>query len=380
LQPGHGWGSRGTAGGTLSAAHATASAPARALAAAQGWSRVLALPRAAPGNKSGPPDPSRHPLPDADAKTLQHPAAAQASRDGIVTLWVKVVNTAGARQYAEVSGVDVQAQSVSEFKARLVAQEELGVRPASVTLRLVAVAPRKPPDLAELVATELADPSVTLAEAGVSSTAWLLAVVDAPPGPPREDVAALEAALRELQLATQAQRAELADLRERTTHLLPVSIQQLAARCLFQLRLTRDGSCVGVGVLFKRQLAVTAGHNLGRDAAVGSPVFGRVINHDDTEAELEFEVAVRNNALDVALLHCTTPYEHFLEPYTGMPAELLCSNMALCAFQSAIHEELPEFKHRRIGVFHALCSKLSTNNTHLLYQLGWRFGRIAAAV
>ena len=159
---------------------------------------------------------------------------------------------------------------------------------------------------------------------------------------------------------------ELEALRGRVTHVLPVAVQQRAARCLFQLRLRGDSSCVGVGVFFKAGLAVTACHNLA-DARVGATVFGRVINCDDTEVELEFLVAVRNEALDAALLTCTTAYEHFLEPYTGAPAELTCSNIALCVFQSAIHEELPDFRHR-FGVFYAVCTKLSANKTHVLYQ------------
>lgn len=179
-------------------------------------------------------------------------------------------------------------------------------------------------------------------------------------------VSALEAELRALRLQTESTSAQLDALRDRVTHVLPVAVQQHAARCLFQMRLHGDGSSVGVGVFFKSGLAVTACHNLA-NVRVGAAVFGRVINCDDTEVELVFSVAVRNEALDAALLTCTTAYEHFLEPYTGVPAELICCNMALCAFQTAIQEELPEFK-QRIGVFYALCSKLSANNTHMVYQ------------
>ena len=91
-----------------------------------------------------------------------------------MTLWVKLE---GAKaQYAEVEDVNLRL-TVSKFKARLVAQEALKVRAALVTLRLVACGPRKPSAAEEAAAAELDDPSLTLAEAGITGTAWLLAVV-----------------------------------------------------------------------------------------------------------------------------------------------------------------------------------------------------------
>ena len=91
-------------------------------------------------------------------------------------MYVKRVDVAGAR-YAAVSGVAMQ-QTVDEFIACWMKQAKLcGVDPSLVTLQLVACSPHKPLALAEEHATALDDPSLTLAEAGVASTAWLLATI-----------------------------------------------------------------------------------------------------------------------------------------------------------------------------------------------------------
>ena len=92
-----------------------------------------------------------------------------------MTLWVKSSGVAGA-QYADLKDVDLQ-QSVSDFKRRWMAQAKLDVDPSLVTLRLVACGTRKPEDAEEAAAAVLDDPSLSLAEAGVTGTAWLLAFV-----------------------------------------------------------------------------------------------------------------------------------------------------------------------------------------------------------
>ena len=93
-----------------------------------------------------------------------------------MTLYVKRAGVAGAR-YAAVSGVALQ-QTVGEFTACWMKQAKLcDVDPSLVTLQLVACCPHKPPALAEAHAPALDDPSLTLAEAGIASTAWLLATV-----------------------------------------------------------------------------------------------------------------------------------------------------------------------------------------------------------
>ncbi len=92
-----------------------------------------------------------------------------------MTVWVKSSGVAGA-QYADVKDVDLQ-QSVSDFKARWVSEEQLDVRPSRVTLRLVACGARKPSAAEEAAAVELDDPRLTLAEAGVTAGCSLLAFV-----------------------------------------------------------------------------------------------------------------------------------------------------------------------------------------------------------
>jgi hypothetical protein len=92
-----------------------------------------------------------------------------------VTLWVKPLDIAGAR-YVAVKDVNV-LQTVDDFIARWMAQAKLDVDPSRVTLRLVACGARKPSAAEEAAAAELDDPSLTLAEAGVTGTAWMLAKV-----------------------------------------------------------------------------------------------------------------------------------------------------------------------------------------------------------
>ena len=79
-------------------------------------------------------------------------------------------------QYVAVKGVDVQ-QTVDDFKARWVAEEGLTVRPSLVTLRLVKRGAGKPTPKQEAKAKVRDDPSLSLAQAKVTDTTWLLAFV-----------------------------------------------------------------------------------------------------------------------------------------------------------------------------------------------------------
>ena len=90
-----------------------------------------------------------------------------------ITVWVKPMDVADA-QYVAVKGVDLQ-QTVDDFKARWVADEKLDVRPSLVTLRLVKCGAGKPTAKQEANAKVLDDPSLSLAQAKVTGTAWLLA-------------------------------------------------------------------------------------------------------------------------------------------------------------------------------------------------------------
>ena len=78
-------------------------------------------------------------------------------------------------QYTDVKAVDLQ-QSLSDFKARWVAQEKLDVRPSLVTLRLVRCAGEEPTEEEEAAATVLS-PRRTLRDAGVTAGCSLLAFV-----------------------------------------------------------------------------------------------------------------------------------------------------------------------------------------------------------
>jgi hypothetical protein len=85
------------------------------------------------------------------------------------------MDVTGAR-YAEVKGADPQ-QTVDDIIARWVAQAKLDVDPSLVTLRLVKCGAGKPTPKQEAKAKVLDDPSLTLAEAKVTGTAWLSAFV-----------------------------------------------------------------------------------------------------------------------------------------------------------------------------------------------------------
>ena len=100
-------------------------------------------------------------------------ASAGAAAGAPVTVWVKRTDVPGAR-YVAVKGVDLQ-ETVDDFTVRWVVEEGLTVRPSLVTLRLVKCGARKPSAAEEAAAVVLDDPSLNIAEASVTGTAWLLA-------------------------------------------------------------------------------------------------------------------------------------------------------------------------------------------------------------
>ena len=110
---------------------------------------------------------------DATSRLLVMTQAPQAGAP--ITVWVKRTDVTGAR-YAEVESVDPE-QTVSKFIARWVAQAKLDMDPSLVTLRLVKRGAGKPTAKQEAKAKVLDDPSLSLAEAKVTGTAWLLAFV-----------------------------------------------------------------------------------------------------------------------------------------------------------------------------------------------------------
>jgi hypothetical protein len=110
-----------------------------------------------------------------DCVSLDAARRRQAASNASKVVWVKRMDVLGA-QYVAVKGVDAQ-QLVDDFKTRYVAEEKLDVRPSLVTLRLARSDSRKPTAEEEAAAVELDDPSLTLAAAGVTGTAWMLAKV-----------------------------------------------------------------------------------------------------------------------------------------------------------------------------------------------------------
>jgi hypothetical protein len=102
-------------------------------------------------------------------------AAPQA--DGL-TLWIKRVgpDVQQGAEYSAVRGVDPSVD-IDELKARWVRDKNVDVDPSLVQLRVVKRGSGKPDATQEGQATLLDDPSVTLREARLAPTTWLLARV-----------------------------------------------------------------------------------------------------------------------------------------------------------------------------------------------------------
>jgi hypothetical protein len=159
-----------------------------------------------------------------------------------------------------------------------------------------------------------------------------------------------------------------------------------AHRCVFALSWTRTGAAHGVGVLCGAPgVAVTAAHNLTERRSV-THVFGKVYPFvEDTESTvtvLAFEIVKVNCELDFAVLRVVTPltYRHFLE-CCMWPGGSVRGNapLALCAFQLATQEDLPEFGVG-LGVMTSSAVRLSPNLRHLLYQCTTYAGDSGAAL
>ena len=134
------------------------------------------------------------------------------------TLWVRRKDVQSA-QYAAFAEVDLR-MTVSAFKLLWMAKAKLDVDPSLVALRLVRCCSRKPVAEEEEAAVLLDDPSLSLGEAGVTDTAWLLvdAVNLALLAAEREEQAAVARAEREDQAAlARARRGALLPEREHTS-------------------------------------------------------------------------------------------------------------------------------------------------------------------
>jgi len=164
-------------------------------------------------------------------------------------------------------------------------------------------------------------------------------------------------------------------LSARVGRIITVEALQNAQRCVFVLSLEdrRDWRVDGVGVFCVSEgNAVTAAHNLtAAKATPGARVYGKVYaDSGATRLQLEVvHVVDVNKQLDVATLRVVTPsaYPHFLECCKSLPADVPGgTTLALCAFQTAIQERVPEFGCC-MGVMPATAVRVSPHERHLLY-------------
>ena len=125
-----------------------------------------------------------------------------------------------------------------------------------------------------------------------------------------------------------------------------------------------DGTaCDGVGVCVSASKAVTAAHNL-TGLTSGDTV---KVYFPQTRAKWPLTVEVINSDLDYAVLATTGVFSKYLPLYNGPSSSLVGKQLALCAFQLGIHEELHEWSSSSVGVMPATGVKLSREAHHLLY-------------
>ena len=252
------------------------------------------------------------------------------------TLWVKATDNPGA-QYDDKAASP--SETVAQFKRRWAAAKRPGLDPSLMSLRLVKRSSGVPSDQEDadalgLPMSLLADPSQTLAEAGVSDGSWLLALCAAPPS--------------------------------RGVRLLSVEALQLARRSVFTVALSRRGAAVGVGVFFKPGGAVTANHIFADTVQVGQLLYGVVHDLSGGQTLLELCITQRDAALDSAFLSCPQYSSFYLRPFSGELSTLQSAGMALCTFKLAVEEELPEFV-RSMAVMPAFGVDVGKRRHHLVY-------------
>ena len=165
--------------------------------------------------------------------------------------------------------------------------------------------------------------------------------------------------------------SELAKLRMQTGRGRLISLDALkkTRNSVFMLSMSRNEEPVGVGVFCAAGKAVTAAHNLGFRRTTS--VFGCFGPGDTSGAPAEgfrLRVVSRDDELDIAVLECDRSYvhSHFLELFRGNPDILVGESMALCAFQLALREDVPEF-HACLGVMPAVGIKISSAERHVVY-------------
>ena len=173
-----------------------------------------------------------------------------------------------------------------------------------------------------------------------------------------------------LRLREEQTREELVLLRSRAGRLVSVEALAKARRSVFTISPSHHEAPVGVGVFVAAGKAVTAAHNL--SSPTPSSVFCSFGPADTSGAPAEgfrLRVVSRDDELDLAVLECEGSYvhQHFLSPMEGSPDRLVGESMALCAFQLALREDLPEFD-ASLGVMPAVGIKVSSAARHVVYS------------
>lgn len=123
--------------------------------------------------------------------------------------------------------------------------------------------------------------------------------------------------------------------------------------------------CGGVGVCVSERQAVTAAHNLdGSEVGDSVKVF-----FPASRQQLWLEVMVKNTELDYAVLGAAedTLFSTYPPLYSGSSSSLVGKQLAMCAFQLGVHDELSEWSSSSVGVMPATGVKLSRQEHHLLY-------------
>ena len=169
------------------------------------------------------------------------------------------------------------------------------------------------------------------------------------------------------------QQRELQQLRGRVSRVLSLEAQQKACECVFTLHMKRRGSPVGVAVFYGNGAAATADHNLPAGTKVGSVVFGMLHSGSWSGRPFSLAVSTRNDTLDLATLRCCSgshPKAYLESIGVGSLDSLQGQTFALCAFQTAIHEELEEEfgSDLTMGVMQATGIKISSHGRHMVFS------------
>lgn len=123
--------------------------------------------------------------------------------------------------------------------------------------------------------------------------------------------------------------------------------------------------CCGVGVCISEQKAVTALHNLKEGVERGCAVRAYF---PASRTRHKLTVEGTNKDLDYAVLTTDSSFSDHLPLCVEPLSSLVGQQLALCAFQLGIKDELPEWSPSSLGVLPAVGIKLSRDQHYLLYS------------